>query len=245
MKKTCHIYLNSDDATTNSNSVIRWNLNDYTTKTRHIHSLELLNVQFPNSVYPINANNNVLTVTQGGVAASTTLTPGVYSGSTLAAHLKVVLDALAFAQTYTVTYVTAQQNLTITPSSGTFSITVGTTNNVAYYLGVADAQSGVEAATFTTSNPMNIGGPIYVDVHSNIGVNQISSTHAARVLCRIPIKVAFGDIVFYEPASPLVWELSTPSLDYLEIKLFDDKGLSYAPPVENSKISFEFLIHYQ
>lgn len=230
---------------TSDNSLVRWNLNNYTTGTRYVHSLQLLEVAFPNGVYPINAYNNVLRVTQGGVAYSVTITPGNYSGITIAAALQVLLNAAGTGKTYTVTYVSSQQNLTITPSSGTFSLVVGTVNDAAYALGVSAAQSGTEAATFTTANPMNIGGTQAVDVRCNVSVDHISSTSSAGVLFRIPLKVDFGEDVFWEPQVPLILELTNPHMDHLSMRFFDDLGNPYVPAWENCHFLFTFVLSYQ
>jgi len=240
-----YVFLNSNDAATTDNQVIRWNLNSYQTKSRRAKSIQLLSVQFPNSVYPINGNNNVVTMSQDGVTATVTIPPGVYSGTTLATELKSLFDGASFAQTYTVTYNVAQQNLTITPSSGTFAIAVGAISDAAYNLGVTVSQAGVEASVFTTGNPLNIGGTIFVDVHSNLGIDHLSSTTSGRLLCRIPVKVDFGEIVFWEPPVPLIMDMLNSDFDYLELRLFDDRGNPHIPPFEHSKISFSFSISYQ
>lgn len=245
MIKTMYMYLDSNTAHTTSNQLIRWNINNFATRTRSIISIQLLSVQFPNSVYPINTYNKSITVKQSGVSETSSLTSGIYSGSTMASHLKTVLDAMSFAQTYTVTYNTAQQNLTITPSAGTFAISVGSVNDVAYNLGVSDAQSGVESAAFTTTNPLNIGGTVYVDVHSNLGIDHISSTSSGRLLCRIPVEVDFGEIVTWQPPVPMIYRVDGSSLDYFEVRLYDDQGNPFVPPYENSNINFVFLISYQ
>lgn len=246
MQQSCQIYLNTKDSVTPDGTFFRWNLSSNVIRGKRNYQLALKSVQFPNAVYPINAYNNKLYVTLSGVTDVATITPGIYSGLTLVAHLKTILDALAYAATFTVTYNTAQQNITITPSAGNFAIRIGTTTDTAaYILGVSSAQAGTEVAAFTTANPLNIGGTVFVDVLSNVGVNHVSSSFSSRVLCRIPIDVDFGVNVFWEPQQPIVMSLTSSDFDVFEIALRDDRANPYVLPVDGCKVSLMFELSYQ
>ena len=99
------LYLNSADAIDPTNpSVSTWSVAEIF-KISAANRLSLVSVTFPNAVYAVNSNNNSIVFQEDNTAVSftATLTNGIYSGSTLAAELKVALDAsVGSANTYSV-----------------------------------------------------------------------------------------------------------------------------------------------
>ena len=113
------IYLNSGDSINpNEPSNSSWSLANMI-KIQASNRLALVGCMFPNAVYPVNSNNNVIVFQEDNTAVSftATLTAGIYTGSSLAVELKTALDAsVGSANTYTVTYSSSTLKLSITTS---------------------------------------------------------------------------------------------------------------------------------
>ena len=121
-----------------------------------------MTIGYVESVLTVPAGTTLSAVNAGGGPTSVSLTAGSYYLSELCSHLKTVLDAQRTGATWTVTLSTVTGLVTISTSSGTFSIT-WTTAALGTLLGhsTITAQTSVTGATaahgiFVPDRPLNI-----------------------------------------------------------------------------------------
>lgn len=202
-----------------------WSINLPRLNTLQGFEIALQNIEFPNLVYPINAYNNKLYISEdGGGTLTATLTPNAYTGDQMAAELKTQLEA-AGAGTYTVTYDKQSKKFTIAVSGAkaAFAFVDGATN--AYEaIGFDSVSLPTSAASLTSSYPVNLSGSQYVDVVTNFSSHNYSVSTTAHVLVRVPLNENFGSIIFYEPSSDDSLFVTTNQLDEIYMQLRDDKG---------------------
>lgn len=110
------------------------------------------------SKFSVTPKNNVFDVDLGSGAVVITLTTGLYNASTLATEIDTQLTAAG--GTYTVTYDETLHLMTLTKSSGTFSILWNNSaneakaNNFADLIGFDSDSDSKGALTYTSANPL-------------------------------------------------------------------------------------------
>lgn len=236
------LFLNSrdGDATELSNNVISWDVKDPKFLTLGSYGVSLLNVEVPNSVYPINRFYCTLKYFEtGGSSYTVTIAYGSYTGSSLATAVAVAMTATASAATYTGSYNSDTKKITITKNSGSF-----------YWQAVDnDCYDEMGITTFATAAisqvsdaPVNLAGSNFIDVMcSEIPTDNVSVGSTGRVLARIPLDQNFGYIIYYQTPEALRIPVSMDSLSRLTFSLFDDRGNAWELP-NNSHISFVMKI---
>jgi hypothetical protein len=229
------VLLNTRDSETSVNYNTFWQIQRPQLNTLKGFKLSLQNIEFANTVYPINANNNIVTFDEGGGSLTATLTANSYTGSELASHLKTQMDAAVGAgDTYTVTYDSQSKKLTIA-STGTYFFVSGVANHAFDELGITTLDDAA-AASRTSDVPINVSGSQYVDIVTDLSNLNYSSSTTAHVLARVPLNVAFGQVVFYEPNNDGSLFSTVDHLDYVSMALRDDKGNLWELP-SNSYVS--------
>lgn len=241
------LLLNSRDAVTPNatNDEMQFQINSARMNLLHGFSMTLVSAELPNGVYPLNSFYNTIAVSEAGGAAATitaTITASNYTGATLAAHLKTILDAASVAQgnseTYTVSYDSATKKLTFS-ATGNFAF-VAVANSAYEALGITTL-GGSTASPVVADYPINISGSAYVDLASNFHVQNWNSTSTSNIIARIPLSGAFGDVinVSFPESLPLV--VSGPSISDLHLRLLDDQGNPWRLP-PNFHLSLVFRI---
>lgn len=231
---TSLLFLTTRDSETASNYDTFWNINYPRLNTLHRYKVSLQSIEFANSVYPINNNNNVIRVDEdaGSQTSSVTLTNQGYTGTELATELQTKLNADAtLAGTYAVSYSTQTKLLTIGVSGGAAAFSFETVANDAYDdLGFNRSSFAAEAASQTSDFPINISGTQYVDVVTNLTTHNHSNSSTAKVLDRVPLEVPFGSIVFYQPEYEQDLYVTTDQIDQIDLRLVDDRGNLFELP---------------
>lgn len=239
---TSLLFLSTRDGQTNLNYNNFWTIS--LPRMNHMRGfrLALQNVEFVNAVYPINSNNqNVYFSESGGATKTAVLTPNGYTGAQMATELKTQLEsANGTAITYTVTYDSQSKKFTITPSAGTIAFIDGVLN--AYEeLGFDSSNLAATAASQTSDFPVNLAGSRYVDVITNFAGHNHSVSTTSNVLVRVPLGVAFGEIVFYEPHTDDALFVNATQLNEVHVQLRDEKGYMYELPT-NAHLSLTLKV---
>lgn len=226
--KSTLIVLDSRDSELSDNYRTYFLLNSHHHLQSHAEhqSLSVLNVELHNTVYPINANNNLLKITEvGGGVDTITITENYYTGTTLATEIQTQLNAAAgLAYTYTVTYDSTTKKITIDTGNGAQTITYNSiANDILVPLGM-DLTDSTSTQTKVSSYPIIISGTRYVDVVSNLQFRNIQSGRSSNVLVRVPMTVPFGNTLFYEPNHHHDMYVKTAALHDFQIELYDDNG---------------------
>ena len=236
MSASNFIYLNSADSTNpNEPSNSTWAMPEIF-KISASNRIALVSASFANAVYPVNANNNVIVFQEDNTAVSftATLTPGIYTGSSLATELKTAMDAsVGSANTYTITYASATLKLTIT-TSGT---------NLKFISGSGLRVIGFEALGFIVapvgSFPVRLDGTQYLDLVSSIKCENISS-NGRNILARIPISTSVGSLISWQAPIDLAIAFDPKSISSIDIRLSDDQGNLWVLP-SNCPTQYVFL----
>lgn len=239
---TSHLYLNTRTGNGSLNYSTSWSINDPRLQNMNKFKITLRSVEFPNSVYPINTYNQNFHITEDGVTTVTVnplqLTPKLYTGTTIATELQTLLNG-ASAQAFVVVYNSETKKLTIA-CSGPFAF-VQTDNNCYEELGFGPSAFSTLSISISSAYPINISGPQYVDLLSNLASLSYSNASTGHVLARIPLTVGFGSIVFYQNSLNEDVEFTNSHMDEIFINMIDDKGNFYEMP-DNAHISLVFSI---
>lgn len=209
-----------------------WPLFQMATPVSSLAAIKILEVQIPFSFYIFNDSNNTFLLTEtGNVTGVRVYIPvGNYNSSTLASALKTALETSSGLYTYTVTF--AGQSSAPNTGKYTFSNNAGGANTFSFTFGVAgDAGStnprlfmGFGAGTTTSSvsqvliapNAGLISGPNYLYVNSRqigpsltnllpAGAEGLGKGTAGPQICKIPINVQPGGVIYWSDPAPLMW----------------------------------------
>lgn len=214
------LYLDSSDGTTYNPaySSTDWPLFYLNRKLTNVAALKIIQAEIPFTYYTINSLNNTFTLTEsgGGGDATVTIPVGTYTISSLQTALNTALTAASpNTRTYTSTYSTSTQKLTITVSSGTFTLTfVGYSPYLA--LGMSTGANASTGTSLVSPNIPLVTGPNYVYVNSDTlgslvdtyvpqrGVNFATGLKGPQI-AKIPMDCNFGGISFYNDPVHDIW----------------------------------------
>jgi hypothetical protein len=147
----------------------------------------------------------------------------------------VVMNGVG-GQVYTVTYDTQARTLTIA-APGNFTLESGV-HDALSEMGMETLTTGL---SITSDYPINISGSAFVDIVADMSNMNFSTSTTSHVLCRVPLNVPFGNMVFYEPPSHAKMFTSRVRFEQLYISLRDDKGDQWKLP-NNSYLSLVLLV---
>lgn len=236
------VFLSTRNSLANENYNTFWQISNPRLNYMGNFNISLQNVEFANSVYPFNQYNNNIYFKESavGVTKTAVITPNNYTPALLIVELKIQLEAAnGTATTYTVTYDAQTLKITITPSAGTFTFVAGI--NDAYEELGFDENLFVDAAAVTGDYPVQLSGSRYVDILTNFSGVNYSVSGGSNVLVRVPLTVAFGNMVFYEPATDDKLFTATQRFDEIYVQLRDDRGNLWELP-RNSHLSMTLKI---
>lgn len=230
------IFLNTRDGEGSDNFNTFWPIQRPHLQNVGHYTISLKNIEFPNTVYPINRFNNIITFNEGGGDLTVTLPPNSYTGTQIAASLATLMSAAG--GTYTVTYDAQSKKLTFTETAGptAFYFVGSIANSGLSELGITTVGSASAATSQVSDVPINVSGTQYVDLVTNLSSLNYSTSTNAHLLARIPVNVAFGEVVFYEPPVDLYLLMSSPDFISFSLVLRDDKNNSWELP-SNSYLS--------
>lgn len=220
-----------------------FNLNLKMNELTNTH-MGLSQVQFSNTVYPINSNYNTLIYQENSGASTITLTivPNNYTGSQLATYLSINMSAATLnGITYTVTYDSQSKKLVFSLSVLNFRILP--TSTCLLELGISKLGMTIAATSKIGDFPVELSGSKFIDVISNISCRHISSSDYSNILVRIPLNVGFGEVVIYEPTNPILFNIFQDNLSRVELRLIDDRRNLFVLPA-NSSVGYQFITQY-
>lgn len=224
-----YVFLNTADKTSGTNYDPHWQLLLQPTVITN-YAISLVKIKFKNSVYPINASNNVVEF-NGNVG---TIAPGSYNGDEIADALETYFNSVDSG--FTVAFDSITYTLSIHKATS-FTIEKTSLSSIWDLLGIS-AGSGT---TITSSMPITISGTDYVDLIVDLNTSSFSSTTGAAVLNRVNVEVPFGGIVFYEPPYSCEVIIHSSGLNEFSMRMRDDKGNSYVLP-DNSHVALTLKI---
>jgi hypothetical protein len=209
-----------------------WPLYQMATPVSNLAALKILEVQIPFSFYIFNSDNNrfLLTESNGVTNVNVFIPVGNYSAATLASALKLALDTSSGVFTYTVTFagqasVPNTGKFTISSNQGgtnTFSLTFGTAGdggvtNPRLFIGFnAGVNTSSTSQVLTAPNAALVSGPNYLYLNSKQigpimtcllprGAVNLGNGTAGPQMCKIPINVQPGGIIYWQDPDPLKW----------------------------------------
>lgn len=234
------IYLDSRDAidTDPSNCDFQLNLNFNAYQNPFISLEELA---FQNLVYPINSNYNTLVVDENATSTLTvSLTEKNYTGNTFATEIQTQLNTNTLEGiVYTVSYDDETRKLTISADgANTFQILSDST--CLRELGLLEAMPTAQNS-YTMLYPVRLDGSEYVDIETNLPLNNISSNGRTNILARVYLTSPFGSLQTFENNTPDRLRLNTQQFSSINIKLLDDRNNFFTIP-KNSNSSYVFKL---
>ena len=221
-KPTRIFHLRSEDAIIKgvgdfSTTDIYFNIDQNLTPSKDEALLVSINsAEIPYSYFPVNTNNKTLKffessdATAGNLAAKNdvVLTAGEYSGDELAVELQRAIRASDGLNNYVVAYQPVTNKMLITqPTDIAFRFNFTTSSKYAFSLLGFD--SAVKTAidnggnhTLLSDTAINVSGDNSLYIRSPLSnINTYESRHggASDILAKIPIKVNYNEIIYYEP----------------------------------------------
>ncbi len=213
--------------------------------------------EIPYSYFPVNANNKTLKffessdATAGNLSAKNdvVLTAGEYNGGELATELQRAIRASNGRNDYTVAFDPATTKLTITqPTNIAFRFDFTTSAKYAYTLlgferAIKTATDNGGNHTLVSDTAINIAGDNAIYIRSPLSnINTYESRHGgvSDILAKIPIKVNYNEIIYYEP---LVYQFKSQlpagqSLNDLTIRLTN----KYNELIDLNGLDWEFSL---
>ena len=234
------VYLDTRHRNSGVNSNAVFNMNEARIPDRVLGFLiTLLSVEFNNTVYPVNANNNVISYQEAGpVNFTATMTPNHYTGAQLATELQTQMNAAASTGVFTVTY-NAQSRLMTLASTVAFTIVAGTAS-INDVIGINALLHGAFLVSHVSDYPVDISGTRYVDIEMNFALGNYAVNNSSQsTILRIPTVNGFGEFVNYVAPNEQYAYVDTSRLNALRCLVRDDQHNQYLLP-NNSYISYVF-----
>jgi hypothetical protein len=172
----------------------------------------------PNSIYIINENNNLLSITLNSVASNYYIDYGNYNIDTFKTYLLTILP-----NTFTITYSTINNKYTI--SNTTYDFTINNTSTIYEIMGFKKSTS------YTSTNKIlklpytcNFNGLQNINISwENLNTDNLDSFFKAQsnIIQNIPIDSS-KSIINYNKSNALMIPIKTNFLDSIIISLKDD-----------------------
>lgn len=192
-----------------------------------VSAIEISSAQIPTSFNTIDVSNNTLTVDTGGGAFNITVTPGNYTGDTLAAELKTKLNTSS--SNWDVVYSNITSKFTFTRSIGTFDIIgTGTINTI---LGLNTTNSG-STSNYVAPQIANVNVFNYLFVMSDKllsykRIKPLVNGESKNVLTKIPFDslTSNSHITYTKMLTNKILFPSRPVIDSFDIRLTNPQGV--------------------
>lgn len=191
-----------------------WPLFNLSGSIQNVAGIKVIEAEIPNIFDAVGANNNTLIYAEGASQYTITIATGNYLGADLATALQTAIAAIRPG--FTVTYNTTTWRFTFTqPAAITWSLIFSTKYTLYSVLGFRVATYSATGAASTIISPFvaQVSGPLYLSINSfkfgrdlNINrVDQLVGSNVAQeissVICRVPINVQKGAVIFYKDAN--------------------------------------------
>ena len=190
--------------------------------------ISLSQVTIPNSIYSINDNNNTFTLTSSSLGATggidVSLTNGNYDNNTFTTELTTQLNSLSLGATFLISINAIQQKLSITSSTGDFTISSDNQNYI--YLGLnKDTSKTSSSSVWTSNNVIDLSGTRFIDFIIDLPLASNNNKNLNKnILARIWKNSNAYDTIFYNNNDFNFIKLLTTSFNGLRIKFIDEWG---------------------
>lgn len=184
----------------------------FNSKKPVVAAMKVISAEIPFVFDVINSRNNTFVYTIGGVPTTITIPVGTYTGTSLATQLQTLLAAVTAGMTVTWSDTTLRFTFTQTISAVAWSLTFGsrlTPYSVIGFLPNTITSAVGVASTIVSPTVASVTGPYYLYLNSrtlgsmvNFNLPDGAATGAGPELCRIPINVNFGSVIFYNDPDP-------------------------------------------
>jgi hypothetical protein len=239
------LFLSSRDSSSDSTYNPYWSIQIPRLNTIEAFVISLQNIEFPNTVYAINEYYDTFYILE-----TSTFLLGIvlehknYTGSELAIELAAKLTAASAASgagwTYTAAYDAQTKKFTFSSANpAELWAWVESGSTMFGELGV-HTFDGANTQVKTSDYPINIAGSQYVDIVSNFSTHNWSASTTANVLARVPLPVAFGQVVYYESSTEDRIFTSATEITEVSLQLRDDRGNPWKlPPTQHLSLTLK------
>lgn len=159
----------------------------------HNSTVTLEHFEIALGMYPIRTGCNTFPFTHSSTNYTATISPGNYAGTSLATALQTALNAAGSPVTFTVSYNSIRNKLTVAASS---SVAIGASNGANLVLGFVTGQSGT---SIESTNQLNLNHDLYIYLHFPTFGNGYQTNRSLTF--RIPLEEGYGAINFYNVSS--------------------------------------------
>lgn len=230
IKERIPVAVNSLDRSSGTVNSFIYKINE---EVKRVVEVEIISIEIPYTYYPINSNNNILLVTPSGNPDKIiTITPGIYTSTSLALELQTQLDAVLTPSTHTVAYDTRTRKLTIVASSALAirGYDDTPTSPLSRIIGFAD--DTVNGLSHTGTGSVVVSGSNYIVVKSvfltsKVGKKMIyANDNYKTALATIPVDENPGSVIVDKIARRLKLgnKVTISPLDSIDFTLEDDQG---------------------
>jgi hypothetical protein len=214
----------------------------------NVRRVNLLSTEIPNAEYVVNGTNNLIDFKyNNGADLVATLTPGNYTGATLAAEIETQLeDAAGSPGVFGVSFSETTSKLTITVSANTFELLLSSGDNLAtsaWYLMGFDSGTDTGAVTEETSDGIvRLAGANFVYLQIAGMQTMLTTDGECNVFAKILLDVPPGSIAFNSFVSNgLEWPRAKDKIHELEITFADRDGSLFTFNKMPNSFTLEFL----
>jgi len=184
----------------------------FTQKNLVVAGLKVISAEIPFVFDTVTSANNTFVFTVNGVDTTITIPVGNYTGTTLAARLQTLMAAVSVGFLVTYSATTLKFTFTFAGAAVPWGIVFPPGRNSAFSLmgflpNTTTALIG--PGSFSSVTVATPTGPYYLYLNSrslgsliNFNLPDGAVNNVGPELCRIPINVNFGDVVFYTDPNP-------------------------------------------
>lgn len=201
------LHLDSSQLSTGTNEDFTIILNP---SIKRVRSVELISAEIPFSFYIITSSNNSLQFNDGSTTYTINVPVGNYDGTTFAATLKTLMNAVS--SSFDVVYSLSTYKIQFTRSAGNFQIFYAT-STIAMVIGLT-ANSTV-TNNFICQKISNLSGPNYLLINSLAltrpkVTRSYNGTSQSNILYKCPIDVNPGSIIIQKNTKSEILKFALP-----------------------------------
>lgn len=190
-----------------------WPQFNFSTKKLVVAGLKVMQAEIPFVFDVITPANNTFIFIEGAVENLITIPVGTYTGPQLAAQLETLIQAVSAG--FTVVWDSQLLKFIFTENTATaWGLSFPTRNSaysvLGFYPGYTVTAAAGPGSVIVSSSAAQVTGPYYLYVNSRqvgsmINFNLPDGGVQAGIgpeICRIPINVGYGSVIFYNDPSP-------------------------------------------
>ena len=208
-----------------SDSHLIWNLNSpIFLPENQMAQVAVTSFNMPNSMYIIDANNNLLSITVGGVTYNLTLSTGNYNSNELDTEIETqATAAFPVGTVLTVTYNGTINKYTFKIQTGGVDVNFIINDTTTCYkeIGINRATSYSYNGTQLLPNQVDLGGVTNVFLKClNLSVrNRTTEGTISNTIAKIPIDVPHLGYIYMSQQEPIYFDISNRLIQQIDIKL--------------------------